>query len=1490
MAKSAYQLWQEEQARKQKEAADNAASGQINYKEAAKTSRVQYTTPNYQGKSKDKSYKWEENLSDLKFKGARSNNDKFKAWARVMGLTDGQAEDFRNYLDFGEDSKAPGPKLNKDKSVNQNSSVPMGQGATTQVDRIDAILNGMKKNMQTSIDYQSKLAADKAATPAPEQQQSEPYQKTGNKFIDGVLKVAEIVDRPGDAVRSGIKNKMEGGGFLEGAKAGFTGKMNTSGSELNKKFGFNPEKDSKDAAIAKVLGDLGIGASGATATLLSSLMTDETKKKLGTELAGLGPELLLDPLNLIGTGVGSKVAKALGKGADVANRAEDVAQVTRAAETAQQATDPLDYAGRTFQREASGDIINPNAPQLNAPADEVIRQLTGRVDEPQLNSPSPLQLNGKVENPTNELVGLNEPLYNRTVQGLGKDVNVDGTPQLEAPKTQSPDPLNRGQQYWQGRYEDFANAVREAGYTDKNLSPEAIQELWTQFARNDEPLNINQVVDLAYPKATDNGFGQYGEPLSFKRTKEFGVNKEPVSYVGRMDPKDQSAVRSDGSFSTRYHESPQGDSLKINPEQPLQFKTQVEAQADPVEELLRFVTQVEAQPFKTTVQKEVTRKDPVEILNDLKNVKNSQDAQRVVDELIRNEQQSTPSQAADEVAAAPETDASGLRMNLQYFNPAEENPLINVDGPAQTKTAIESITNPIKRFVNKFYEGYVNRNHGFKVAEMQALANQIKDAKAAGNHDLAKQLAVQLKNVKKYGSDLEKAVGNEAASAAAAKNFLDTHMARLAATVGGKTEEVSKALEYQMAKNLDWIRNNGKPDYELPEGWDWERVVSIINQGDANPKYVAFTDEMRNLTQEWRDVMRDYGLVNEEAYKALGENPFYVPMARELNLDNIDAGIAGNAQSARRKSSPGIVHALHNGDVETFYKNPIETIMKNSFVLFKNAYRNDTAQQAYRLAEMDTDGMFAKVISKKQFDQAGGLEVSINGKKQYVRLQDDLMKALKENEQPMDMNNILKATRFFAYLKTTSIEYQVTAAPRDMIQSYLTSQVNNPVRYFAEVMKAVKNKNADAKKVGAYFEHAYNEHTAGMDPNKITQEYAKQSGMTVVKDKKTAGELVKTVYDFLTTPARKLGQLTDDIPRDIEVRETERIFMKKHGDEINNLQTELNGINQRLAQADQATDPFDPSLQGIDDVRNRKAEIEGQLRQFQQYLKREQIYRGRDVINYSRAGRGGVAKDIRKYIIFANTTTQSKDKVIRSFIERPAQTIAKTIGLVAPVIAAEKMMHDSMSDSDKEVYDGLPDYTKQFNYIFVKDGKVIALPKLQELALISNPIEAALKGEDLNDSMRLLVKESVPYQGGMIAQGFVPNEDGSITPLQNMQFPGTIATPGAEVLGNNKIGFNQKPISFGAHFKGADAKANDWTLDLYKKALGNNPNADYVQYLTQQYGGDMGKYGNYSLDWLLEPGNTDKLDAMLENLNPLQDRYYAPDNKYFKSPPQESRK
>jgi hypothetical protein len=62
-------------------------------------------------------------------------------------------------------------------------------------------------------------------------------------------------------------------------------------------------------------------------------------------------------------------------------------------------------------------------------------------------------------------------------------------------------------------------------------------------------------------------------PLNFKSEKIFKVDKNPISYTGRMDPKDQSAIKSEGSYSTRYTESPSGDTLKIYPERPVEFKT-----------------------------------------------------------------------------------------------------------------------------------------------------------------------------------------------------------------------------------------------------------------------------------------------------------------------------------------------------------------------------------------------------------------------------------------------------------------------------------------------------------------------------------------------------------------------------------------------------------------------------------------------------------------------------------------------------------------------------------------------------------------------------------------------------------------------------------------------------------------------------------------------------------------------------------------------------
>jgi hypothetical protein len=190
------------------------------------------------------------------------------------------------------------------------------------------------------------------------------------------------------------------------------------------------------------------------------------------------------------------------------------------------------------------------------------------------------------------------------------------------------------------------------------------------------------------------------------------------------------------------------------------------------------------------------------------------------------------------------------------------------------------------------------------------------------------------------------------------------------------------------------------------------------------------------------------------------------------------------------------------------------------------------------------------------------------------------------------------------------------------------------------------------------------------------------------------------------------------------------------------------------------------------------------------------------------------------------------------------------------------------------------------------DGKVITVPKIQELALLTNPIEAILSGnmEDLNDTARLAVKETVPYQLGNFAQGLVPNQDGSMTIKDNAQVPSGVWSPALDVVANDKLGFNRNAISFGDKFGKENPAANKFTTDIAKKVFGNKARADYAQYLATQYPGDAGKYGLYTLDYLADPTNTDKLDVLIQNLNPLQDRAYSKNTELFgrkvlKNPP-----
>jgi hypothetical protein len=163
MAKTAYQLWQEDQDRKKKQAQLDASQGKINFREASQTSRPQYTLPGYQGQSETKNYDWETSiLGGIKGKGiGRSNNDKFDYVTKRLGMTPGQSEDFRNFLDFQYDSQQS-IKTNKDGTVSKGQNVRPGQGALLKNDVMNGIFNNMNKRMNNDIQAKQQAEIEKA--------------------------------------------------------------------------------------------------------------------------------------------------------------------------------------------------------------------------------------------------------------------------------------------------------------------------------------------------------------------------------------------------------------------------------------------------------------------------------------------------------------------------------------------------------------------------------------------------------------------------------------------------------------------------------------------------------------------------------------------------------------------------------------------------------------------------------------------------------------------------------------------------------------------------------------------------------------------------------------------------------------------------------------------------------------------------------------------------------------------------------------------------------------------------------------------------------------------------------------------------------------------------------------------------------------------------------------------------------------------------------
>jgi hypothetical protein len=343
---SAYQAFLDDQKKKKQE----QAKGQVRFREASTASRIQYTKPNYTGNSKNANYKWEtQALKDVKMPkhSSRTYNSKFDYLTKQMGLTPGQADDFRTYMDFGEDQSKPTYEkkiFDTDKNGNNlKTSHAEGSSLNTKSSIIDGILNGM-----TSRAVQGVKDSNKANAKKEQQAQQKPVKKDNSSFLGKaehvLLKGMDLINRPGNAVRTGVSEQLNGNNFLQGLKEGITGQQHTSGTELNKQLGFDPINNKSQRDVVGTALNL---ASLASPVKAYPFLSNNAKSAIANNLPGLSTEINTDPLNALG-GIGEagkalSLPRQLSKVLEGTNsvRATDEAIKAGAAEAARGVSSPL---------------------------------------------------------------------------------------------------------------------------------------------------------------------------------------------------------------------------------------------------------------------------------------------------------------------------------------------------------------------------------------------------------------------------------------------------------------------------------------------------------------------------------------------------------------------------------------------------------------------------------------------------------------------------------------------------------------------------------------------------------------------------------------------------------------------------------------------------------------------------------------------------------------------------------------------------------------------------------------------------------------------------------------------------------------------------------------------------------------------------------------------------------------------------------------------
>lgn len=536
---------------------------------------------------------------------------------------------------------------------------------------------------------------------------------------------------------------------------------------------------------------------------------------------------------------------------------------------------------------------------------------------------------------------------------------------------------------------------------------------------------------------------------------------------------------------------------------------------------------------------------------------------------------------------------------------------------------------------------------------------------------------------------------------------------------------------------------------------DFALYLAVLHAKDLKTlhgKQVPFTDGQMNAvlnrldTQELRDIQKNIIKFNDALMDTLVDAqiidpvsvtgmrkkyPNYVPFMRYFDDDAVAGfknGGFGSAKGFANITNP-LKKMSEEGSLRTII-NPVESMIKNTFLVMNAAAKNKVGLQLADLSKIDGAGAWVEHVGQGGASPTEHvISVYENGQKQAYKIREPELYNAMLSLDTESSNSLLKFLGGTASIlragATLTPEFMVRNAFRDVVGASINSTKYgfNPLD-FAKGLFHVVGKTKT-------FDQFLSSGGAMGTVASLDRDVNREALRSVFRE-----SLADKALNVITSPKELAKMVTGITP----IQKTVGLLRK--GAEISELSTKVGLFNKTL---------------------NKTGSLE------------EAAFTARDIMDFNRAG--SAIRPANKAVAFLNASIQGTDRMARAFKDNPAGFMVRAFTtLVLPSIGLYYYNNNLPADMKKE-YENIPQWQKDSFFILGIPGA--------GFARIPKPFEAGMLFSTGTDRVMKYIHENDPNAfkdyGATLLQSFTP-------PMMISAF-----TPLLEALTNHSL-FRNAPI------------------------------------------------------------------------------------------------